>query len=234
MKDNPLVSIITPCFNCQEYLPLTIESVLAQNYSNWELILVDDCSSDHTPEVVNRYVLKDSRIKGFKTANNTGSPAIPRNIGLNIAKGKYIALLDSDDIWYPEKLSRQVDLLESKGYALVYSNGNLIDENGNVLHTMKKQESVDYSKTLRRNEMSCSSAIMLKDSIGDLRFENIPKEDFVFWLQLFKSTGLTAYNTNSIDYAYRILRGSRSRNKIKIIQQQWWVLRKKEKLNVTA
>ena len=104
----PLVTVVTPCYNGAKYLRETIESVLAQTFTDWEMIIVDDCSKDNSVDIIKQYADLDSRIKYLSTPNNTGSPAIPRNLGMEAASGKYIALLDSDDIWYPTKLHNQV------------------------------------------------------------------------------------------------------------------------------
>lgn len=228
----PLISIVTPCYNASEFISQTIESVLSQSYSDWEMIIVDDHSTDQSADIVKSYSDKDDRIVLLSTERNTGSPAIPRNIGIDNSKGKYIALLDADDIWYPNKLADQLSLMQSKRCRISYTNGEMMDENGNILREMKKAEWVDYRRTLKRNELSCSSVMFEKESIGDLRFENRPKEDFVFWIQLMNKTGLKAYNTNSVLYAYRLVDNSRSRNKTNIMRQQWQVLRKAAGLNV--
>lgn len=232
MEKEPLVTVVTPCYNAAKYLPETIESVISQTYKNWEMIIVDDCSKDNSAEVVNQYHLKDPRVKYAKTPHNTGSPAIPRNIGIEMASGKYIALLDSDDIWYPNKLEEQVKYMEENNACITYTNGNMMDENGNVTRSIVKQSSVDYRGTLKRNELSCSAAMFRKDMVGDLKFLNMPKEDFVFWLQLMKKSGATAYNVGGCHYAYRIIANSRSRNKLAIMKQHWNVLRNIENLNI--
>lgn len=228
----PLVTIVTPCYNAANFLPETIESVIAQTFTDWEMIVVDDFSTDNSVEIVKEYSRKDSRIKFLSTEHNTGSPAIPRNIGIEAAQGKYIALLDADDIWYPSKLQNQVEKLEANGYQIMYSNGDMIDENGKHLRPINKGSKSDYWGTLTQNELSCSAAIFRKDMVGDIRFKNMVKEDFVFWLELMRTSKAIAYNTGTREYSYRIITGSRSRNKQNIIKQQWYVLRKIEKLNI--
>lgn len=228
----PVVTVVTPCYNGAKYLKETIESVLAQTFTDWEMIIVDDCSKDNSVDIIKQYADCDSRVKYLSTPNNTGSPAIPRNLGMEAASGKYIALLDSDDIWYPTKLFNQVMQLENNQYQIMYSDGDMIDENGKKLRSINKGRKCDYWGTLKENELSCSAAIFRKDMIGNIRFQNMGKEDFVFWLELLRTTKATAYNTGTREYAYRIITGSRSRNKNAIIQQQWHVLRKVEKLNI--
>lgn len=227
----PLVTVVTPCYNGAKFLAETIESVIAQTFTDWEMIVVDDCSSDNSIEIVKGYSQKDSRIRSLCTEHNTGSPAIPRNLGLETAQGKYIALLDADDIWYPTKLQKQVEMLEANNYQIMYSNGDMMDEKGEHLRKINKAAKSDYWGTLMQNELSCSATIFRRDMVGDIRFKNMVKEDFVFWLELMRTSKAIAYNTGTREYSYRIITGSRSRNKQNIIRQQWSVLRNIEKLN---
>lgn len=109
----PLVSIITPVYNAQDYLEETILSVLNQTYYNWELLLIDDCSIDNSYKIIEKYLKKDRRIKYLKNDKNSG-PAITRNKGIEEAKGEYIAFLDSDDLWYENKLEKQINFMKEK------------------------------------------------------------------------------------------------------------------------
>lgn len=227
----PLVTVVIPCYNGAKYLSKTMDSVIAQIFDDWEMIVVDDCSKDNSAAIVKEYLEKEPRIKYLCTSHNTGSPAIPRNMGMEAAQGKYIALLDADDIWYPTKLQNQVDQLESNGYQIMYSNGDMIDENGKHLRPINKRKKSDYWSILMENELSCSATIFRKDMVGDMRFKNMVKEDFVFWIELMRTSKTTAFNTGTREYAYRIITDSRSRNKQNIIKQQWYVLRSVEKLN---
>lgn len=122
-----LVSIIMPSYNTAQYIEKTIESVMEQTYTNWELIIVDDCSSDNTEKIVKG--IKDERIKFFKNERNSGA-AISRNRALQLAKGRWIAFLDSDDIWVPEKLEKQIAFMEDNNIAFSYTNYEIIDESG--------------------------------------------------------------------------------------------------------
>ena len=124
-----LVSIIMPSFNTGKYITETIESVLAQSYKNWELIIVDDCSSDNTDEILSTY-LSDDRIHYLKNEKNSGA-AFSRNAALREAKGRWIAFLDSDDLWMPEKLEKQIDFMDRNGYSFSYTNYEEINVDGN-------------------------------------------------------------------------------------------------------
>ena len=114
--DGKLVSIITPTYNCAKFIAATIDSVLAQTYKNWEMIIVDDCSQDDTQRIVEDYVSKDSRIRYYLLDKNSGA-AVARTTAMNLAKGSYMAFLDSDDIWLPNKLEQQIAWMQSNGYA---------------------------------------------------------------------------------------------------------------------
>ena len=130
MTKEELVSIITPTFNCGRFIAETIESVLNQSYRNWEMLIVDDCSTDNTREVVARF--NDSRIKYHCLEHNSGA-AVARNTALRMAKGRWIAFLDSDDLWLPEKLEHQIRFMEENGYAFSYHKYSEIDEEGKSL-----------------------------------------------------------------------------------------------------
>ena len=129
MKDK--VSIITPCYNSARFISKTIESVLNQTYPYWEMIIVDDCSHDNTKEVVEQYCKLDSRIRLLCLEKNSGSATIPRNKAIEEAEGRFIAFIDSDDLWKPEKLERQLPFFNTSNIAVVYSNYEKIDESGN-------------------------------------------------------------------------------------------------------
>ena len=128
VKDFGLVSIITPSYNTAMFIGETIESVLAQTYSNWELLIVDDCSTDNTDEVVSLY--RDPRIHYFKNTKNSGA-AFSRNKALREAKGKWIAFLDSDDLWKPAKLEKQIRFMVDNQYSFTCTGREVIDENSN-------------------------------------------------------------------------------------------------------
>ena len=125
-----MISIITPCHNSQIFLGATIQSVLSQTYPNWELIIVDDCSTDNSVDIIQNYARKDDRIKYFRTDKSSGSPTLPRNIGIEHAKGRYIAFLDSDDAWLPDKLEKQVKLFDDERVAIVFSDYEKMSEEG--------------------------------------------------------------------------------------------------------
>lgn len=224
-----LVSIITPCYNAENTLKYTIESVVNQSYTNWELLIVDDCSSDGTSRIVEVYKHEDNRIKYFKTNKASGSPSEPRNIGLQNACGEFIAFLDSDDIWLPRKLEEQIAFMAERDCAFVYSNYEKITWDGkrnNRVLTMR--EISTYCNTLRCCEIPCLTVLLKAEIVKERYFEKIGKEDYVFWLSILRD-GYIAYNTGKVHALYRESFQSRSCNKIKMIKEQWYVLRKVER-----
>ena len=220
-----LVSIVTPCYNAASYIKQTIDSVLTQTYTDWELIIVDDCSTDDSAEIIKRYASRDNRIKYLKTDKPSGSPSMPRNIAIDNAKGEYIAFLDADDVWLPDKLEKQVSFMQDNNYSFTYSNYEKMNISGtrnNRVIIMPKVSS--FWDVIETCTIPCLTAMLNKDLIGDTRFKNTPKEDFVFWLDILKK-GVKAYNVGGILALYRELQNSRSSNKIQMIENQWRVLR---------
>lgn len=229
---NDLVSVIIPCYNAEKYIAETIESVINQSYHNWELLIVDDCSKDKSEEIIKSYIQKDSRVKYYRTKSNTGTPAEPRNIGIENANGKYIALLDADDLFLPNKLEEQIAFIQENDKDLIFSNSIMINEDGKVVRHMVKREVVNYKSTLMQDDLSSSSVMIKKEILSGIKFKTMPKEDYVFWLELLRKKNVIAYNSNTELYVYRIVSNSRSRNKLKMIGQQWDILREIEKLNI--
>lgn len=219
------VSIVTPCHNSENSIADTIRSVLMQTYKDWELLIVDDCSSDNSTDIVQSFFQQDSRIKLFKTDTSSGSPSLPRNIGIDNACGKYIAFLDSDDLWLPEKLQKEIDFIEKNNLDLVYSYYEKIQWNGErnnrIIKTCPKS---NYQSLLKSNSIPCLTSIISRDAIGSTRFKQIPQEDFCFWLDILKK-GYTAYNLCEVTALYRVARDSRSANKIDMFKGYWNVIR---------
>ena len=142
MDAQPLVSIIMPVFNGDRYLAQTIESVISQTYSNWEMILVDDGSTDSTPAVIDQYTSLHPRIRGIRLESPSGGPALPRNKGLSVAKGEYIAFLDADDVWAQEKLSVQVDFIQLSKADVVHSGATVINSTGQQVGNLDSSKKV--------------------------------------------------------------------------------------------
>jgi len=225
---NPIVSIITPCYNAEKFLTQTIESVISQSFYNWEMLIIDDCSTDTSRQIIESFATKDSRIKYFKTDSPSGSPSLPRNIGIEKACGKYIAFLDADDLWLPDKLEKQIGFIESKDYSFIYSDYEKVNPLGaRNNRIIRMPESSSFWDVIETCTIPCLTVLLTKDIIGNTRFKPIPKEDFAFWLDILKK-GVNAYNLGEVLALYREQQQSRSSNKLDMIRNQWTVLRKIE------
>lgn len=232
MSSEVKISIITPCHNAARYIGQTIESVLQQNYTNWEMLISDDGSSDDTIRIVSEYAQKDSRIKLFQLDGQSGSPAAPRNNGLEHATGKYVAFLDSDDVWLPEKLSEQVAFAEANDYPIVYSYYEKMSHSGaRSSRIIMTDASYGYDKIVQTDGVPWLTLLVRRDCIGDLRFVKAEKEDYIFLINFLKK-GYTAYNTCRVHALYRETIGSRSGNKLKMLMSQWRVIRRYADLSI--
>lgn len=229
----PSVSVITPCYNSESYISDTIKSVQSQTFQNWEMIIVDDCSTDNSAKIIKSYVSKDSRIKYIKTCNASGSPTLPRNIAIKQAKGRYIAFLDSDDIWLPNKLEEQIKILESyDNVAIAFSFYEKIDGLGNRnKRIIKSPDNITYNKLLYGNVIGCLTGMYDTSKTGKLYLEHTGHEDYVLWLNILKN-GYVAKNTNNVQALYRVREGSVSANKIKVLSWQWKIYREFEEIGL--
>lgn len=228
MNRTPLVSVITPVYNASHVIKETIESVINQTYKDWELLIIDDCSYDNSAEIIKKYADKDKRIKYLKTSHSSGSPSLPRNIGIDNAKGEYIAFLDADDIWLPNKLSVQIQFMEENKINFVYSDYEKIDYRGNRNNRIiKMPKQSTFWDVIETCTIPCLTVVLNRDIIGETRFKDIPKEDFAFWLDILKKD-THAYNVKGVHALYREQPNSRSSNKFQMIKNQWRVLRQIE------
>lgn len=220
-----------PVFNTDRFISCAVDSVLAQTYLNWELIIVDDCSSDKSYEIAEGYTKKDKRIKLIKQLKNTG-PAVTRNLGIANAKGSFIAFLDSDDIWLPGKLSTQIDFMLSKSAILSFSAYRKIDEEGKLGAIIEVPEKVSYFDILKSNSIGCSTAIYDTRKIGRIYMPNIRKrQDQGLWFKILKQ-GYLAYGINKPLVLYRVHKNSISSNKFRVLKDQWRIYREIEKLSL--
>jgi len=223
----PLVSIVTPCYNSAAFIRETLESVIAQDYKNWEVIVVDDRSSDNTCQIVEVFTKRHECIH-LIALNENGGVANARNIGMAASKGKYIAFLDSDDIWLKDKLSRQVNLMEKELLPLTFCAYKRINEQGKQISgQIPVPASVNYNALLAHNVVIFSTSMMLKSAIGDLKFSRAGHEDWIFLLQLLKRCG-QGYGINQPLAFYRVRQNSVSSNKLKAIGYTWKIFRESE------
>ncbi|UHA61419.1 glycosyltransferase [Metabacillus litoralis] len=230
--DKPLVSIITPSYNSTKFIPATIESVLAQTYQNWEMLIVDDCSKDESRKVIREYTEKDDRIKLIELTENSGA-AVARNTAIKAAKGKYVAFLDSDDLWVPTKLEKQIEFMEINDYAFTYSKYQLMDVDGNKLdRVIDVPRNIDYNGLLSNTIIGCLTAVVNIEKTGPIEMPNIrTRQDFALWLSILKR-GIKAHGLQEVLAYYRLVPGSISSNKVKAAKQTWKVYREVEKLGL--
>lgn len=232
MIDYGLVSIITPSYNCAKFVSETIESVLAQTYLNWELIITDDCSTDNSREIIREYTFKDDRIKLFVLKQNSGA-AVARTKAMQLANGRYIAFLDSDDLWFPNKLERQLEFMNEYGYAFSCTAYVQIDENGNslnrIIHTKQK---VDYGRLLLDCPVGNSTVMYDVAAMGKFEVPDIRKRnDDALWLKMLK-TEKYIWGMPDVLMQYRIRPGSISVDKFGLIKYHWYLYREVEHLSV--
>ncbi len=226
-----MVSIITPSYNSSKFIAKCIESVLSQTYKNWEMIVVDDRSPDNSNEIIQSYIKKDSRIRLIELEKNSG-PAVARNRAIKESKGRYIAFLDSDDVWMEEKLQIQLSFMQENDLALTYSSYNLIDEEDNGLGEFITKERVTYSDLLKTNSIGCLTAIYDTQKIGKIFMPDIrQKQDYGLWLQILKDIKTTKGILEPLAI-YRIRKKSVSSNKLKAARYLWKIFRDVEKLNI--
>ena len=225
-----LVSIITPSYNSEQFISQTIDSVLSQTYEDWEMIIVDDGSSDTTVEIIRECIAKDNRIKLIRLDKNSG-PAIARNRAIKEAKGRYIAFLDSDDFWHKDKLMRQLDFMQEKNAVLSFTGYYIVDEDSSAsLGLMNVPLSVDYSTLLKQNIMGCLTVMYDSEKLGKVYMPDISKrQDFALWLKILKKTSF-AYGLDEPLAYYRVRTSSVSSNKIIASTYNWKLYREVEKL----
>ena len=227
----PLVSIIVPCHNSAKFITATLNSIIAQDYQSWELIIIDDQSTDDTRAIVEKFSSKYNNVQFIPLPKNMGV-SNSRNIGMAKAIGKYIAFLDSDDIWLENKLSRQVAYMEDKMLAMTFCAYKRINEDGAIISGVTPAPfSVGYEQLLSHNMIIFSTSMILKGVIGNLEFSKAGHEDWIFFLQLFKKCKL-GYGINEPLALYRIRKGSISSNKLKAVVKTWKILRESEKLGL--
>lgn len=225
INEKGLVSIVMPAYNCEKYIGDAIKSVINQTYKNWELIVLDDGSKDSTVNIINGLAQQDKRIKFYLNEKNQGVSAT-RNRGISIAKGEWIAFLDSDDMWQKEKLEMQMSLKEKVNAEFVFTGSSYINEIGESFKGIfEVPEQVDYKKLRRHNVISCSSVLIKKKFFKDIKMEKDDMhEDYAVWLRILKQ-GVIAYAVNDPLLIYRISRNSKSGNKLKTLKMTYKVFR---------
>ena len=222
----PLVSVITPTYNTEAFISETIDSVRAQSYTNWELVIVDDGSSDRTVAILKEYAAVDDRIKIHVLETNSGA-AVARNTAIKNASGSYIAFLDADDLWKPEKLTKQIAFMQENNITVSFTSYELMDEQGTSLGKMiKALPKVDFSKMLKSNYVGNLTGVYHAGELGKVYMPNIRKrQDWALWLTLIKKVG-HAYSLEEPLARYRVRENSISSNKLNLLKYNYTIYRK--------
>ena len=211
-------------FNSEAFISDTIDSVLNQSYSNWELILIDDGSTDKTIEIVNLLAAENNKIKIFKNETNQGA-ATSRNKGIVAAKGDYIAFLDADDLWKPEKLEKQIAFMLIGNCDVCFSGYDLMDENGEYLKKrVKALEILSYNKLLKSNYIGNLTGVYNTRVLGKITAPKLKKrQDWLLWLSAIKKSGKPAIGIQESLAYYRVRENSMSSNKLNLIKYNYLV-----------
>lgn len=227
-----LVSIITPVYNAEKFIEETIRSVQNQSHQNFEHVLIDDCSSDNSQNIIEEFASRDSRIKYFKLAKNSG-PAVARNRAIELAKGRYLAFLDADDIWFDFHLKESLTFMNENNIGFVFASYKRSNENLEFIYpNFIVPSKVSYNDILKSNSISCLTAVIDISKLGKKYMPLIRKrQDMGLWLNYLKEVEY-AYGIQKPHAIYRIREDSLSRNKLKLIKYQWEFYRKIEQLSV--
>ncbi len=229
---NALVSIITPAYNSAKFIAETIQSVQNQTHENWEMIVVDDGSSDETVAIVQAFIDKDKRIQCYKLAQNSG-PAVARNFAIEKAKGAFMTFIDADDIWFPNFIENSIKTIEKTGVSFVFSSYKRSNENLEFVYSdFIVPQKVSYTDILKSNSISCLTAFVDIKTLGKKYMPLIRKrQDMGLWLNYLKVIPF-AYGIQETQAIYRIRENSLSRKKSDLIYYQWQFYRAVEQLNV--
>lgn len=230
-KSDHLVSVITPAYNCSEYIEECIESVLNQTYKNWEMLIVNDKSTDNTQSIVESYTKKDHRIKLFNHEKNAGAAAA-RNKALEFSQGRFVAFLDSDDAWMPNKLERQLEFILENKYGFTFTSYEIMsDKPLDKKKIIRVPEKINYNQYLKNTIIGNLTVIMDKELLGDIRVEVGYLEDVLTWMKYLKQ-GHIAYGLDENLAMYRVTENSVSSNKFRNAKRYFWCLREKQKLSL--
>jgi len=220
-----LVSIITPTFNAEKYIQDTLQSVLNQSYQNWEMILIDDASTDQTVKIIKDFAEKDARFKLSELSKNSGN-GFARNVALEKATGQYIAFLDADDLWFPMKLEKQIQYLKANNLPFTFSFYDCIDEDGKLLNRrIEAPLNLTYNELFFCNYVGNLTAIYDADYFGKITLEATQKrQDWRLWLTILKQIQFTKPVPEPLAF-YRIRKNSISSSKFKLIKHNFGVYR---------
>lgn len=230
MWEKGLISIITPAYNAEKFIVETIESVLQQTYVQWELIIANDNSKDKTKEIVQEYAKKDARIKLINLAGNSG-PALARNAAIGKARGQYLAFLDSDDKWFPEKIDKQIKALQKSKAVICFTAYRRTNLDGSeVGKLIEVPLELNYEKLLYQNVIGTLTVVIDREKTGPVKMTDAGYDDYVLWLEVLKN-GSTGIGINEDLARYRKVDGSISSNKFRAAKWIWNIYRNIEGLS---
>jgi len=220
MENSALVSIVTPAYNAARFVAQTIQSVQQQTHREWEMLVVDDQSTDETRDIVARIGASDPRVRLIRQPRNAG-PAAARDAALLAGTGRFVAFLDSDDLWLPEKLERQISFMARTGTAISFTRFRRMTEDGGQLgHLVPIPDCLDHGQLLRNTAMATSSVLIDRQMTGEFRMREIPCDDFALWLDIVER-GFPARGLQEDLMRYRVVTSSFSRNKAKYALKVW-------------
>ena len=224
MQDTDLVSIITPMYNAKETIESTIASVQAQTYKNWEMIIVDDCSNDGSAAYVEQCASKDERIRLIRHDHNCGI-AETRNTAMQHARGRYVAFLDSDDLWLPQKLEKQISFMKEHDASFSHTACEVVNESGQKIGKIRHVPlQVKYDELLRGNVINCLTVVIDVKRMGRPIMPAIRHEDYACWLGILQKEEY-AWGLDEVLAEYREVGTSMSGNKFRVAQWQWKIYR---------
>lgn len=232
LNSSSLISIVCAAYNSKNYITETINSVLNQDYENWELLIIDDCSTDDTFQIVESEAKNDHRIRTFRNIANSGS-GFSRNIGIKNAKGNYLTFIDSDDLWDSDFLSSSLKFQSENGYDFTFASYRRLNEDlVEILAPFIVPKKVSYKDMLKTGSISCLTAFININQLGKNYMPQIRKrQDYVFFLSYLKQIDY-AYGIKDVLASYRIRKNSISRNKFDAMKYIWIVYRDIEKLSL--
>lgn len=228
-----MVSIVMASYNSARWIKETIACIQAQTYSDWELIITDDASTDNSAEIIQAEAQKDSRIHFYRFSENSGAGKA-RNNSLSYATGRFISYLDADDLWTEDKLEKQLKIMRERNIAMCFADYDIISENGELRKTICVPDSVTYEQFLRK-PLTCTHTVMFDTEKVDKKLLIMPDvrrgQDAATWLQVLRS-GVTAYALHEPVAKYRRHEGSLSSNKITALKRTWYLYREIEHLSL--
>ena len=235
LEKKPLVSIVTPSYNAENYIEETIRSVVEQSYENWELLIVDDISTDGTLDIIKRYANEDKRIK-YYVLKEKGGASLARNKAIRESNGKYIAFLDADDVWKADKLEKQVEFMEKYDYDFTYHNYELINEKSERLSVLRKApQKISYVRALIGCSIGCLSVIYNVERVGKVQIKRLDKRnDDALWFKILEKCKV-GYLLDENLALYRVGNASLSSgSKVKLLKYHYKLYREAQEYSVLA